>query len=212
MSALALAVSLSGLTPADAVNTVKRALNANAVNGIKASRKPRANRLLPLGDNAKFPRSVLPSGTRGQRGPTGPQGPTGAAGSSVVRLANGAPIRLPLTPNDEVETARLDNLPAGSWLLMWSATADNAGAGVGTWCKLRIGGTDLALADAQLGTTPGASGAAVITASAGTVQAAPFSVALRCWQTGSLGAPGVGMDGQHLIAIRADALEVSGGG
>ncbi|MBA3747086.1 MAG: hypothetical protein H0W96_06275, partial [Solirubrobacterales bacterium] len=73
MSALALAISLSGVTPAQAVTAVKRALNANAVNGIKASRKPKANRLLALDSKAKFPTSVLPSGgIRGLRGPPGP--------------------------------------------------------------------------------------------------------------------------------------------
>jgi hypothetical protein len=60
MSALALVVSISGITPVEAVTAVKRALNADAVNGIKASRKPTANRLLPLGADAKFPASALP--------------------------------------------------------------------------------------------------------------------------------------------------------
>jgi hypothetical protein len=219
MSALALVVSMSGITPAEAVRTVKHALNADAVNGIKASRKPKANHLVPLGANAKLPSSVLPGGgPRGQRGPMGPQGSAGAPGTpgasgvTMVRLVNGAPLRLPLTAGTEAEVARLDNLPAGNWLLMWTATADNGGASVGTWCKLRIGTTDFAAADAQLGTAPDAASAAVITASGSTSQSAPFSVAMRCYQTGGLGAPGVGIDSQHLIAIRADSLEVSGGG
>ena len=219
MSALALAISLSGVTPAQAVRAVKHALNADAVNGIKASRTPKANRLLPLGADAKLPASVLPDGgARGLRGPMGPQGSAGAPGApgapgaTMIRIANGVPIRLPLTANAEVEAARLDNLPAGNWLLMWTATADNAGANAGTWCKLRIGTTDMALADAQLGSGSGAAFAAVITASAATSQDAPFSVSLRCYQTGNPGGNSVGIDSQHLIAIRADALEVSGGG
>ncbi len=216
ISVLALIVSISGITPAAAVTAVKRALNADAVNGIKASRKPKANRLLPLGADAKFPASALPaSGPRGQRGPMGPQGatgPAGAGGVTTVRLANGTPLRLPLTPNTDVEAARLDNLPAGSWLLMWTATADNGGAAVGTWCKLRIDATEFALADAQVGATAEGANAAVITASGSTSQATPFSVALRCYQTGTLTGNGVGIDSQHIVAIRADSLEVSGGG
>lgn len=234
MSALALAISLSGITPADAVSVVKRALNADAVNGIKASRKPKAGRLLPLGSDAKFPASVLPgpeargpqgaigpSGAPGAPGPPGAAGPSGLqgapggqgpSGTTVIRLANGTPLRLPLTPNDEAETARLDNLPPGGWLLMWSTTADWGGARVSVWCKLRIGTTDVAAADATLGTSNGAAAAAVITSSASTTQASSFSVALRCWQDGSLGSPGVGIDSQHIVAIRADGLVTSGGG
>jgi hypothetical protein len=64
------------------------AANAGAVNGIKASRAPKAGRLVPLGRNAKFPASVVPvrrgargpAGTQGSPGPQGPAGPQGAAG------------------------------------------------------------------------------------------------------------------------------------
>jgi len=64
------------------------AKNAGAVNGIKASRKPAARRLLPLARNGKFPASVVPvrrgargaDGAPGQRGHEGARGPTGPAG------------------------------------------------------------------------------------------------------------------------------------
>jgi len=55
------------------------ALNAGAVNGIKASRTPKPGRLVPLGRNAKLPASVVPV-QRGERGLTGPQGPVGPTG------------------------------------------------------------------------------------------------------------------------------------
>ena len=63
------------------------ARNAGAVNGIKASRKPVAGRLLPLGRNGKLPASVVPvargaRGADGAQGMPGPQGPRGAAGPS----------------------------------------------------------------------------------------------------------------------------------
>ena len=61
------------------------AANAGAVNGIKASRTPKAGRLVPLGRNAKLPASVVPS-RRGARGRTGRRigratGPGWAAGA-----------------------------------------------------------------------------------------------------------------------------------
>jgi Collagen triple helix repeat (20 copies) len=64
------------------------AKNAGAVNGIKASRKPTAGRLLPLGRNGKFPAAVVPvargaqgaQGAPGAPGPEGPIGPVGPAG------------------------------------------------------------------------------------------------------------------------------------
>ena len=67
------ALALAAATPAGgaarhAVATF--ALNAGAVNGIKASRTPKAGRLVPLGRNAKLPASVVPT-QRGARGLTG---------------------------------------------------------------------------------------------------------------------------------------------
>jgi len=216
MSALALAVSLSGVTPADAVTAVKRALNADAVSGIKASRKPKAGRLLPLGGDAKFPLSVMPrNAIRGMRGPMGPQGAAGAPGTpgqSMVRLANGPGLYLPAAANAKYDVARLDNLPPGNWLLSWSATADWAGGGNTVWCDLQVAGTDMAAADATVGASAGAASSAAIASSGSTVQAAPFSVVLRCWQTSSLaaGAATPHIDSQHIVAIRADSLEVTG--
>jgi hypothetical protein len=58
------------------------ARNAGAVNGIKASRRPVAGRLLPLGRNGRFPSAVVPTvrGARGADGAQGPRGPEGARG------------------------------------------------------------------------------------------------------------------------------------
>jgi hypothetical protein len=76
------------------------ARNAGAVNGIKASRKPKPNKLLALNKKGKFPISVLPgggttieiegpqgppgpAGPKGDRGPAGPPGPAGPAGTGA---------------------------------------------------------------------------------------------------------------------------------
>jgi hypothetical protein len=83
------------------------AQNAGAVNGIKASRTPKPGRLVPLGKNAKLPRSVVPT-TRGARGlqgpvgplgPVGPQGPQGAAGPAgpgAAKLGFDVPANTPV--------------------------------------------------------------------------------------------------------------------
>src|SRR5690349_3898904 len=99
LGVVALVVALGA--PSYAANTVGRALfakkaaNATRVGGIKASRKPKAGKLLPLGKDGRFPVSVLPklsgaastargadgpAGPAGPVGPEGPQGPAGAAG------------------------------------------------------------------------------------------------------------------------------------
>jgi hypothetical protein len=76
----------------------KFADNADEVNNYKASIHPTANTLLPLGEDAKFPASVIPTSAVGKTGPQGPPGPAGPAGSSglnspgvvtVVFQANG---------------------------------------------------------------------------------------------------------------------------
>ncbi|MBJ7469871.1 MAG: hypothetical protein JHD16_01150 [Solirubrobacteraceae bacterium] len=92
MAALALLIALTGITPADAANAVKRALNADKVNGISASRKPAPGKLLPLDGDGKLPASVLPGGLRGPRGAEGPAGPAGAAGTAVAATPGGPPV------------------------------------------------------------------------------------------------------------------------
>ncbi len=82
VASLALLIAVSGITPADAAKAVKRALNADTVDGVSASRTPKAGQLLPLGSNGKFPSSVLPAGTPGPRGPRGAEGPAGGGSAS----------------------------------------------------------------------------------------------------------------------------------
>ena len=86
------------------------AANAGAVNGIKASRTPKAGRLVPLGRNAKLPASVVPSrrgargltgppgsvGPQGPAGPAGPAGPPGAAGPGATKVSHDVPANTPV--------------------------------------------------------------------------------------------------------------------
>jgi Collagen triple helix repeat (20 copies) len=107
-SATALVVALFGTTSiGHAVEAAvspfaKRAgyaTNAGAVNGIKASRQPRAGQLVALGRDGKFPASVAiggPTGPqglkgdKGDRGETGARGPAGPKGEPGTKGATGA--------------------------------------------------------------------------------------------------------------------------
>ena len=96
LSATALVVALLGSTPlgeaarqaipplAKHAKTADYATNAGAVNGLKASRLPRAGRLVPLGADGKFPASIGQVGPAGAAGPAGPQGPKGDTGAQGV--------------------------------------------------------------------------------------------------------------------------------
>lgn len=107
------ALLLAVLTASPAGGSARRSIaafarNAGAVNGIKASRTPKPGRLVPLGKNAKLPRSVVPTarGARGLQGPTGPQGPAGPqgpqgaagpAGPGAAKLGFDAPANTPVS-------------------------------------------------------------------------------------------------------------------
>ena len=69
---------------AKSVSLAKRALNADKVDGLSASKTPQSGTLLALDRNKKLPASVLPASTRGatgDQGLTGLQGPPGLQGA-----------------------------------------------------------------------------------------------------------------------------------
>lgn len=116
LAGAALAAAALATTPAGGAagrSIAAFAVNAGAVNGIKASRTPKAGRLVPLGRNAKLPSSVVPvrrgarglTGPQGQPGPQGPSGPPGprgqtgppgAAGPGAAKLNYDAPENTPV--------------------------------------------------------------------------------------------------------------------
>jgi Collagen triple helix repeat (20 copies) len=99
-----------GEAAGNAVKTALFAKNADKVDGIHASRKPKAGFLFPLGRNGKFPSRVIPEvtvvglegpqGPRGPAGPAGPQGPKGDPGAAGPPGAQGimGPSGLPGSP------------------------------------------------------------------------------------------------------------------
>jgi hypothetical protein len=103
LALVALFISLGGPTvAADGIQalTARRAANADRVDGLHASRKPRPGRLLALDRYGKLPASVLPAalttvkGDPGPAGPAGPQGergPQGEIGPSGERGERGLP-------------------------------------------------------------------------------------------------------------------------
>ena len=102
LSTTALVVAVFGSTPvghavgsaipafAKSAGYAKQAGNASALNGIKASKQPRAGTLLPLGADGKFPVSVGAVGPAGPKGEKGEKGETGAAGQKGATGATGA--------------------------------------------------------------------------------------------------------------------------
>ena len=68
----------------------KNAGNADRVDGLNASRTPRAGQLMALDGRKQFPASVVPAGARGKTGPAGPAGATGATGSPGAKGDTGA--------------------------------------------------------------------------------------------------------------------------
>lgn len=94
LSTTALVVAVLGVTPlgeaaVKIANVVPRAMFANnsaKVDGLSASRTPKAGQLIALGKNGQFPGSVIPRTIavevehEGPQGPAGPQGPQGRQG------------------------------------------------------------------------------------------------------------------------------------
>jgi hypothetical protein len=105
LSAVALVVAIVGTPVSEAalhvVHTTLFAKTSGAVNGIKASRTPRAGQLVPLNSHGHFSSSVLAIPT-GLPGPTGPPGIPGVAGishaynysSAEVVITGTAPVTL----------------------------------------------------------------------------------------------------------------------
>jgi hypothetical protein len=87
LSAVALVVAVMGSTSVgqaarSAIASIPPfATNAGAVDGIRASRTPKANQLLALNSSRKFPASVVP---RGAQGPAGPAGPAGSIAGAAA--------------------------------------------------------------------------------------------------------------------------------
>jgi collagen triple helix repeat protein len=167
LSSTALLVAVFGSTPlghavssavprfAKHAKTADYAKNAAALNGLKASKRPRAGWLVALDKDGKFPASVRlaapavpkgPKGDRGERGPAGargpsgptgpggaqgsagPQGPAGPAGPAGPNGVSGWTVVAKATtvPGNTVTTVQAD-CPAGRKVLGGGLTQTSAG-------------------------------------------------------------------------------------
>jgi hypothetical protein len=125
LSATALAVALLGSTPlGEAARNVIPAFarNAGAVNGIRASRTPRAGYLMPLAADGRFPQAVVPFGPPGPRGDKGERGEPGPAGLAGLRAVSVTTAADSSSPKSVTATC-----PAGKRVLGGGATIIGAG-------------------------------------------------------------------------------------
>jgi hypothetical protein len=166
MAALALGVSLCGVTPADAVRAVKRALNADAVDGLSAAKTPQPGKLLALDGKGQFPAAVLSGATRGPRGPqgpaggvgtTGPDGPSGAAEVYIDRNNLGNDV-----PTGGITTIVELRVPAGSYALDFSAHTYTFAPSTFVDCQITTNGQQVVKTAAMIGSSAQATVEAVL--------------------------------------------------
>jgi hypothetical protein len=113
LSVIALLVTLASITPlgeaaGDAIPIARYARNADKVDGLHASRTPRAGRLLALNSLRRFPASVIP--------PT----PTGVQGLEILNVATALDSSSP--------KSAVVNCPAGKKVIGGGARATGGGA------------------------------------------------------------------------------------
>lgn len=114
ISVTALLVTLASLTPlgeaaGDAIPIARFARNSDKVDGLHASRTPRAGRLLALNSLRRFPASVIP-----------PTAPTGVAGLEILNVATALDSSSP--------KSAVVNCPAGKRVIGGGARATGGGA------------------------------------------------------------------------------------
>jgi hypothetical protein len=111
--ALMVALAGPGYAALHSILFAKRAGNADRVDGLRASRRPRPNTLLALNSKGKFPASVGAIGPRGPQGDPGKNGNAGAPGSALAytTIVNEPPDSggAPVWRIDDVLSKRLDN-------------------------------------------------------------------------------------------------------
>ena len=136
LSATALLVAVFGTTPVgqaarEAIPAFAR--NAGKVDGIDASRRPRAGYLLALGNNKRFPASVIgvgPAGPAGPAGPKGDKGDKGDAGSQGLPGVSGREVVLNSSLSNSSPTRVIQaKCPAGKSVIGGGALVSNLATG-----------------------------------------------------------------------------------
>jgi hypothetical protein len=184
IACVALLVALTGVTPADAVRAARNALfarNAGAVDGISASRRPHANRLLSLGPDARFPASVVPAGPRG---PRGAQGPPGERGPSNARIdSRTQSVALSPTAHVPVEVVALPGLAPGNYLVLFTSAAHyrEGGRDMYVVCQTLLNGREIKSTQVIVGEVAEADGNVGITSEVPVSIADRSDLGVVCW-------------------------------
>jgi hypothetical protein len=119
------------------------------------------------------------------RGPRGPAGPAGDRGPSSVRIApEGATVNLSGAGGVQTQVRRLDNLPAGSWLLRFSANQRLIGPiGLHAFCMLKVNGDVKATAAATVGESANVTQELGVSAETALAMPSAFTVTVDCFQS-----------------------------
>jgi len=136
-------------------------------------------------------KNVSVRGARGIRGPAGPLGPQGERGPSNVRIAGQLDV-IPLTGQEGQPklVRRMDDVPAGAWLLYFDATAElDAATALHTRCALKVNGDAKAHGAVVVGDAANGVREAPVVVTTAVQQASPFNVTVECLQTLSSNPP-----------------------
>lgn len=230
VATLALVVAVSDVSPADAVSAVRHAVfaqNAGSVGGIKASRTPKAGRLLPLGADAKVPDSALPNLLRGPRGPQGPGGsvgasgpigqqgaggPPGARGPSSARIVTPGEVELSRNAGVFVPVATMNSVEPGSYIALFTAEANYRAANTRGYvvCEVRVNGAGVGSTKAIVGDGTGSTGSLNLARTVPVTKSASFDLSAVCYldQNVAAGVASARIEGQALTLIKVDSVSV----
>jgi hypothetical protein len=214
----ALAIACTGVTPAVAVRALRGivfANNADKVDGIKASRKPKPGRLLALDKHGKFSTSVFPDGVRGPRGPQGPEGQQGPGGPPGLATAYvDTPADTALSRNNGVPTTvgTITNVPPGAYIAMFKAEATmrNPG-GIYVLCDMQVNGARISEVQGIVGDAYGGDEDMSDMATISRSSSFDVSVACRPDQTTTSLPSGPGVQGTRIVLVQIQNLATSSG-
>ena len=153
--------------------------------------------------------AVGPAGATGPRGAAGPAGATGPRGPSDGYVDNGTRTILPEQANVGVTVARLASLPAGSYLLSFTAKAgDFTNAEEIVTCRIRVSGTSVGETSVVIGNGPGSTRVSVLASLAAVTRGEVFEARLDCEVDQPRAVP-PDIQNARLSAIKVDSLRVT---
>jgi len=202
MSTIAVFLALGGTSYALARNSVgNRELKASSVTSGKIR-----NGTIAKKDIAPAARG----GARGPRGPEGAAGAMGARGPSEAWVARTPSLALSGQANVPTVVGKLDNLPAGDYVLSSGAQiVDFSNPGEIVSCDIRVNGQTVAGSAVVAGIGPGSARSSLAATTVAVTQASPFSATVECRVDQPLATPPSVHD-HHLEALRVDKAHAVG--